>query len=79
MFSVNLDYQFLHIYNVVRRFPASPYVSVTRKLYEILELPVPSTRVEHPVHFPFVGVIVARPLRFRCLLAGGRRCLVVEQ
>jgi hypothetical protein len=45
MFSVNLGYQFLHIYNVVRRFPASPYVTVTCQLDEILELLVLSTRV----------------------------------
>jgi len=79
MFSVKLVYQLLPIPEILRRFLASPYVTVTRRLYEIMELPVASLRVEDPVDFPFVRVVDDRRLRFRWQLAGDRRCIVVEQ
>jgi len=71
--------QLLRIPEILRRFPASPYITVTRRLYEIMELPVASFRVDDPVNFPFVRVIDHRRLRFRWRLAGGRRCIAVEQ
>jgi len=64
MFSVKLVDQFLRIPEILRRLPASPYVTVTRPLYEIMELPVASFRVEDPVNFPFVRVVDHRRLRF---------------
>jgi len=79
MLSVKLINQFLCIPVILRRFPASPYVTVTRPLYEITELPVASFRVEDPVNFPFVRVVDHRRLRFRRWLAGVRRCIAVEQ
>jgi len=79
MLSVKLVDQFLRIPEILRRFPASPYVTVTRPLHEIMELPVASLRVEDPVNFPFVRVVDDRRLRFRWRLAGGRRCIAVEQ
>jgi len=77
--SVKLSNQLLRIPEILRRFPASPYVTVTRPLYEIMELPVVSFRVEDPVKFPFVRVIDHRRLRFRWRLASSRRCIAVEQ
>ena len=79
MLSVKLINQFLRIPEILRRFPASPYVTVTHPLYEIMELPVAPLRVEDPVNFPFVRVVDHRRLRFRWRLAGGRRCIAVEQ
>jgi len=79
MLSVKLINQFLRIPEILRRFPASPYVTVTRPLYKIMELPVAPLRVEDPVDFPFVRVIDDPRLRFRWRLAGGRRCIGVEQ
>jgi hypothetical protein len=73
MLSVTLSNQFLRIPEILRRFPASPYVTVTRPVYEIMELPVAPLRVEDPVDFPFVRVIDYRRL------AGSRRCITVEQ
>ena len=79
MLSVKLINQFLRIPEILRRLPASPYVTVTRPLYEIMELPVAPLRVEDPVDFPFVRVVDDRRLRFRWRLASGRRCIAVEQ
>jgi len=79
MLSVKLINQFLRIPEILRRFPASPYVTVTRPLYEIVELPVAPFGVEDPVNFPFIRVVDHRRLRFRWRLAGGRRCIAVEQ
>jgi hypothetical protein len=79
MLSVKLINQFLRIPEILRRFPASPYVTVTRPLYEIVELPVAPLGVEDPVNFPFIRVVDHRRLRFRWRLAGGRRCIAVEQ
>ena len=71
--------QFLRIPEILRRFAARPYVTVTRPLYEIMELPVASLRVEDSVDFPFVRVVDNRRVRFRWRLAGGRRCIADEQ
>ena len=79
MLSVKLINQFLRSPEILRRFPASPYITVTRPLYEIMELPVAPLGVDNPVDFPFVKVIDYRRLRFRWRLAGGRRCIAVEQ
>jgi len=79
MLPVKLINQFLRIPGILRSFPASPYVTVTRPLYEIMELPVAPLRVEAPVDFPFVRVVNHRRQRFRWWLAGGRRCIAVEQ
>jgi hypothetical protein len=79
MLSVKLVDQFLRIPEILCRFPASPYVTVTGPLYEIMELPVASLRVEDPVNFPFVRVVDDCRLRFRTRLGGGRRCIPVEQ
>jgi hypothetical protein len=64
MFSVKFVEQFLRIPEMLRRLPASPYVTVTRPLYEIMELPVASFRVEDPVNFSFVRVVDHRRLQF---------------
>jgi hypothetical protein len=79
MLSVKLIKQFLRIPESLRRFPASLYLTVTRPFYEIMELPVAPLRVEDPVDFQFVRVVDDRRLRFRWRLAGGRRCIAVEQ
>ena len=79
MLSVKLINQFLRIPEILRRFPASPYVTVTRPLYEIMELPVAPLRVEDPVNFPLVRVVDKHRLLFGWRLAGGRRCIAVEQ
>jgi hypothetical protein len=79
MLSVKLVDQFLRIPEILRRIPASPYVTVTRPMYEIMELPVASLRVEDPVNFAFVRVVDDHGLRFRWRLAGGGRCIAVEQ
>ena len=79
MLLVKLINQFLRIPDILHRFPASSCVTVTRPLYEIMEIPVAPQRVEDPVDFPFVTVIDYRRLRFRWRLAGGRRCIVVEE
>jgi hypothetical protein len=79
MLSVKLINQFLRIPKILRRFPASPYVTVTHALYEIMELPVGPLRVKDPVDFPFVRVMDYRRLRFSWQLGGGRRCITVEQ
>ena len=79
MLLVELINQLLRIPEILRRLPASLYVTVTRPLYEIMELPVVSLRVEDSVNFPFVRVVDDHRLRFRWQLAGGRRCIAVEQ
>jgi hypothetical protein len=79
MLSVKLVKQFLRIPEILRRFPASPYVTVTCPLYEVMERPVPSFRVEDSVDFPFVRVVDEHRLPFGWRLAGGRRCIAVEQ
>ena len=79
MLSVKLNHQFLRILENLRMLPASRYVTITRPLYEMMELPVAPLRVEDPVDFPFVRVVDDRRLRFRWRLAGGRRCIAVEQ
>jgi len=79
MLSVKLINQFQRIPKILRRFPASPYITVTCPLYEIIELPVAPLRVEDPVDVPFVRVIDYRRLPFRWRLASGRRCIVVKQ
>jgi hypothetical protein len=79
MLSVKLINQFLRIPESLRRFPASPYVTVSRPLYEIMELPVAPRRVDDVVDFPSVRVVDDRRLRFRWRLAGGSRCIAVEQ
>jgi len=79
MLSVELINQFLRIPGILHRLPASPYVTVTRPLYEIMELPAASLRVENSVDFPFVTVVDDRRLQFRWRLVGGRRCIGVEQ
>jgi len=79
MLSVKLINQFLRIPEILRRVPASPYVTVTSPLYEIMELPVASFMVEDLVNFPFIRVVDHRRLRFRCRLSGGRRCIAVDQ
>jgi hypothetical protein len=79
MLSVELINQFLRIPEILHRFPACPYVTVTRPLYEIMELPVVSLRVEDSVDFPFIRVVNDCRLRFRCQVAGCRRCIAVEQ
>jgi len=79
MLLVKLINQFLRIPEILRRFPASPYVTVTRPSYEIMELPVAPLRVEDPVDFPFVRVVDACRPQFRWRLAGGRRCIAVDQ
>jgi len=79
MLSVELIDQLLRIPEILRRLPASPYVTVTRPLYEIMEHPVVSLRVEDSVDFLFVRVVDDRRLRFRWRLPGGRRCIAVEQ
>jgi hypothetical protein len=60
MLSVKLINQFLSIPEILPRFPASPYVTVTNPLYEIMEIPVSPLRVEDPVGFPFGRVIEYR-------------------
>jgi len=53
MLLVKLIDQFLHIPDILRRFLASPYITVTHLLYQIMQLPVVSLGVEDPVDFPF--------------------------
>jgi hypothetical protein len=79
MLSVKLIHQFLHIPEILSRFSASPYITVTRPLYEIMEHPVAPLRVEDPDYFPFVRVIDYRWLWFSWWLAGSRRCIMVQQ
>jgi hypothetical protein len=55
--SVELINQLLRIPEILRRLPASAQVHVTPPLYQIMELPVASLRVEDLVDFPFVRVI----------------------
>ena len=78
MLSVELINQLLCIPEILRRLPASPYVTVTRPLYKIMELLVASLRVEDAVDFALVRVVDDRRLRFRCRMAGDRRCIGVE-
>jgi hypothetical protein len=63
---------------IFRRFTASPYIYVTRPLYEIMEIPATLLGVEDRVGFPFVRVVRAWRLRFRWRFASGRRCIVVD-
>jgi hypothetical protein len=79
MLSEELINQPLHIPEILHRLPASPYVTVTRPLYEIMKLPVASFRVEDLVDFPFVTVVEDCRLRFRWRLAGAGRCIAVER
>jgi hypothetical protein len=79
MLLVKLINQFLHMAEVLLRFPASPYVSITHPFHVIMELQVPPHSVEDPVACPVVTVIDYRRLRFRWRLPGGRRCRVVAQ
>ena len=79
MLSVKLVHQILRIVGILHRFPASPYVTVTRPWDELMERPVVSLRVEDPVNFPFVRVVDDRRLRFGWRLPGGRRCIAVKQ
>jgi len=79
MLSVKLINHLLRIPEILRRFPASLYVTVTRTLYKIMELEVASFRVEVPVNSPFFGVGDHRRLQFRWRLAGGRMCIAVER
>jgi hypothetical protein len=44
-----------------------------------MKLQVASFRVEDSVNFPFFGVVDHCRLWFRWRLAGGRRCIAVEQ
>jgi hypothetical protein len=64
MLSVEIRDKFLRIPEILRRFTASPYVTVTRPRYEMLELPVESLRVNDPVNFSFIRVVDDRWLRF---------------
>jgi hypothetical protein len=79
MLSVELINQLLRIPEILRRLPASPYVAVTRPLYEIMELPVASLRVEDSVNLPFGTIVDDHRLRVRWWLAGGRSCIAVEK
>jgi hypothetical protein len=79
MLSVKLVKQFLRIAEILRGFPDSPYVTVTRPLYEVMERPVASYRVKDSVDFPFVRVVDKHRLLFGWRLAGGRRCIAVDQ
>jgi len=79
MVSVELVDQFWCIPEILCRFPARPYITVTRPLYKIMEFPVASLNVENPVNFPFVIVVDDHRLRFQRRLAGSRRCIAVEQ
>jgi hypothetical protein len=79
MLSVKLVDQFLHIPVILRRFLASLYITVIRQLYKIMELRVASLRVDDWVNFPFVRVLDDCRLQFRWWLAGGQRCISVEQ
>jgi len=79
MLSVKPVDQFQHIPEILSSFPASPYVTVTRPLYEILELPVESFKAENPVEFPCFRVVDTCRLWFRWRLAGGSRCIAVEE
>jgi hypothetical protein len=54
MLSVKPVDQILRIPVMLRRFPASPYITITCPLYEIIELLVALLSVEDPVNFPFV-------------------------
>jgi hypothetical protein len=63
---------------IFRRFTASPYVYVTRPLYEIMEIPATLLGVEDRVDFPFVRVVHNCRLRFRWRFGGGRRCIAVD-
>jgi len=79
MLPVELINQFLRIPEILRSFPASPYITVTHPKYDILELTVAPLCVEDLVNFPFVRVFNHLRLRFRWRLAGGRGCIAVEQ
>jgi hypothetical protein len=79
MLLVKLINQLLRIPEILRRFAASPYLTVTRPLFETMELPVASFIVEDPVNFPFLRVVDHCRLGFRWRLAGGWRCIAVEQ
>jgi hypothetical protein len=64
MLSVELINQFLHIREILRRFPASPYVTVTRPLYNMMELRLASLSVEDSVDFAFVRAVDDHWLQF---------------
>jgi hypothetical protein len=78
MVSVKLVNQILRIPVMLRRFPASPYITITCPLYEMIELPVALLSVEGPVNFALVRVVNDHRGWFRWQLARGRRFIVVE-
>jgi len=78
MLSVKLINEFLHIPEIFRRFPASPYITVTCSQYKIIGLLLALLSVEDPVEFPFVRVFNDHRLQFGWWLASGRRCIAVE-
>jgi len=79
MLMVKIVNQFLHIPEMLRRLPVSLYVTVTRPLYEILELLAASCRVEDLVNLLFIRVIQNCQLVFGWRLACCRRWIEVEQ
>jgi len=76
---VELVNQSLRIPKILRRIPASPYLTVTRPVDDIMELPVTSLRVKDQVDFPFIRVIDAHRLRVRWWLARDMGCIAVKQ
>jgi len=79
MLLVELINQFLHVAKILRRFAASPYITVTRTLYKTMELPVALLRVENAVNFTFLRVVDDHVLRIRWRLAGGWGSRAVKQ
>jgi len=69
MLWVEIVDQFLHIPEILCRFRAGLYVTVTRPWYEIMQSLVASVIVEDPVSFPFVRVIDNSRLQFTQQLA----------
>jgi hypothetical protein len=65
MLSGKLVNQFLCISEILHSLPASPYVTVSRPFYAIMELPVASFRVEDPVNIRFFRVVDHCQLCFR--------------
>jgi hypothetical protein len=62
---VELINQFLCNPEILRMFPANGYITVNGLLYQIMEHPLASLRVEDLVDFPFVRVDDNRSLLFR--------------
>ena len=75
MLLANLVDQFLHIPEILSRFPASPLVIITNPLFRMMDLAVVSLIVEDPLALPFVRVVDDRRLLFRVRLASNRRCI----